>query len=116
MSAYEIPGFVFSMMSSGLIRQYHAVILGNGVVTEVAGADAKISGVAQMPAASATPETIRIMNSGITKMIAGDTVTAGNELVTDSSGRAVPDTSDTNLFGRALTGGAVGEEITVLLY
>lgn len=114
--AYEIPGFCFSSMSRGTIRQYRAVVLGDGVVTEIAVADAKISGIAQMEAASASPETIRVMNSGISKAIAGDAVTAGNELVTDNQGRLVPDSSDSNLVARALTGGAVGEEISVLLY
>lgn len=115
MAGYEIPGFVFTMRSSGTIRQYRAVVVGNEVCTEIAGADAKISGIAQMPAASSNPEAIRIMKSGISKAIAGDTVTAGEELVTDNQGRLVPNSGNTNIIGRALTGGAVGEEITVLL-
>lgn len=114
--AYEIPGFGYSIMSSGTIRQYRAVVIGAGpVVTEIAAADAKISGIAQMPAASGSPETIRVMKSGISFAIAGDTVTAGQELVTDNQGRLVPNSGNTNIIGRALSGGAVGEVISVLL-
>ena len=114
--AYEIPGFVFSMKSSGAIRQYRAVVVGAGpVVTEIASADVKISGIAQMPAEADNPETIRVMKDGVSFAIAGGDVTAGDQLATDNQGRLVTVASQTNIVGRALTSGAVGEVISVLL-
>lgn len=114
--AYEVPGFVYSYKSSGDIRQFRAVSITGAYVEEVDAADSKIDGIAQMPADAATPETIRIMKDGISFAIAGDTVEAGDELATDNQGRLVPVEYEDNIVAKALTGGAVGEEISVLLY
>lgn len=113
--AYEIPGFVYGYMSSGDIRQFRAVSITGASVEEVGAADSKIDGIAQMPADDATAEVIRIMKSGISFAIAGGTVEAGDELATDDEGRLVSVTYEDNVVAKALTGGAVGEEISVLL-
>jgi hypothetical protein len=103
-------------MSSGDIRQFRAVVISGAAVVEVDTEDTNIDGIAQMPAVDGTPEVIRIMQSGISFAIAGDTVVAGDDLITDSQGRLVPgDYADFNIVGKALSAGAVGEEIAVLL-
>ena len=114
--AHEVPGYVFSYMSSGDIRQFRAVVITGAAVEEVDAADNAIDGIAQMPALTANPETIRVMRSGISFAIAGDTVSAGDDLVTDNQGRLVAGSyANDNIIGKAVSGGAVGEEIAVLL-
>ena len=114
--AHEVPGFVYTMRSSGDIRQYRAVIIDGAAVVEVTQGDEVIDGVAQMPAESTNPEAIRIMKDGITFAVAGDTISAGDKVITDDQGRFVPASyADDNIAGTALSGGAVGEEIAVLL-
>lgn len=114
--AYEVPGFVYSYKSSGNINQFRAVTITGASVEEVDAADSRIDGIAQMPADDENPEMIRIMKDGISFAIAGGTVEAGDELATDSRGRLVAVEYEDNIVAKALTGGAVGEEITVLLY
>lgn len=56
--------------------------------------------------------------SGVVKVEAGDTVTAGQFVTSDSTGRAIPAVaggSAVAINGKALSGGAVGNLITVLL-
>lgn len=114
--AHEVPGFVFSYTSSGDIRQFRAVVISGTAVVEVDTEDTAIDGIAQMQADADQPEVIRVMQSGISFAIAGDTVTAGDDLITDSQGRFIPgDYADYNIVGKALSAGAVGEEIAVLL-
>lgn len=54
---------------------------------------------------------------GVSNVILGDTVTAGNEITTDDNGAARPAAAATDdyVVGRALQGGDAGEHIAVLL-
>lgn len=116
--AYEVPGFVYTLESTGDIRQFRAVeVDANGLAEEVDTADTDpIAGVAQMPAADAQQEPIRIMQSGITFAEAGDDVTAGDMIATDADGRFVDDNAGGNIVGIALTSaGAAGEYFALLL-
>lgn len=116
--AYEVPGYVFSMESTGDIRQFRAVAVdANGLVEEVGAADTDpIAGVAQMPADTAQSEPIRIMKTGITFAEAGGAVTAGDMIATDAEGRFVDDNAGGNIVGIALTSaGAAGEYFALLL-
>lgn len=63
-------------------------------------------------------ETSEVSISGVVKVIAGATVAAGKEVKSDDEGRAIDATTLVNLHfvvGTALTGGAVGELIEVLI-
>jgi hypothetical protein len=114
--AYEVPGFVFSYKSSGDISQFQAVVISSEGVVAVSAEDTIIDGIAQMPAAAATPEVIRVMKSGISFAIAGGTVVAGDKLATDATGKLVAaDYTYDNIVGTAMSGGVSGEEIAVLL-
>lgn len=115
--AYEIPGFAYSFMSTGDIRQFRAVSIEVAGATEIAAADAMIDGVAQMPADAAAPEVIRIMKNGITHAVAGGAVDVGDPVATDNQGRFVVTAVAADMRGKALTAaGAADEIITVLLY
>ncbi len=115
--AYEVPGFVYSYMSTGDIAQYHAVVIGAaGAITDAANAALRIDGVAQMPAAAAAPETIRIMKDGITFGIAGDAVTQGDEVEVDAAGRFILLAGGVAVGKALTTTGAADELLCVLLY
>ena len=69
-------------------------------------------------ATAAAGEVSEVSISGVIKVIAGATVAAGQEVKSDDEGRAVDATTPVNLHfvaGTALTGGAVGELISVLI-
>ncbi len=118
--AYEVPGFVYSCISKNDIEQFRAVVINSDGEVERAGADAcPIDGVAQMPAATTQPETIRIMQIGITFAIAGASVTAGDFVRVDSVGRFIEvanQSSPANHVGKALTSAGTNEQFALLLY
>jgi len=121
MSAFEVPGFAYSAMSEGNIGQFRAVLVNANGAVEAAGADeAVIDGVAQMPADTAAPETIRVMKDGITIAECSAAITAGEYVRTQANGRFAATASQTtplNAVGKALTTtGAAGELFALLLY
>lgn len=67
-------------------------------------------------------QAISVMQAGISKVVAGATLTPGDEVGTDSAGRAVkknPTSTGANygdyVMGQVLEGAAVGELATVLI-
>lgn len=114
---YEIPGFVYSLMSEGDILQFAAVVVNSDGNVEAAGDNAIIDGVAQMPASNSDPEVIRVMQKGITIALANEDVGAGELIqVSDTNGRFETRSAGA-IVGRALTGtGAAGELFALLLY
>jgi len=116
MPAYEVPGFSYSAMSQGDIVQFTAVVINDQGNAVEAGDDVIIDGVAQMPAATASPEVIRIMQKGITIARAGDTIVAGNLVEVSDSAGAFEARSSGAIVGRALTGAGAGEHFALLLY
>lgn len=119
--AYEIPGFVYSGQSEGEIGQFRAVVVNSDGEVEAAGGDAaQIDGVAQMPAAAAQSESIRVMKTGITFAQCSQAVTRGNLVRTVAGGRFRPvadPTAPANYLGRALTStGGENELFALLLY
>ena len=115
--AYEIPGFVFTAVSSGDVNQFRAVkINSDGKAEEVDAADTDpIAGVAQMPADDDQPEPIRIMRTGVTFAVAGAEVNPGHKIATDGDGKFVDDDGDSNIVGIALTGAEADGEFALLL-
>ena len=69
-------------------------------------------------ATAAAGESSEVTISGVIKVIAGATVAAGQEVKSDAVGRAIDATSRVAthfVCGTALTGGAIGELIEVLI-
>lgn len=52
---------------------------------------------------------------GVTRVLAGATVAIGAEVMTDATARAITATATNAALGEAISGGAVGEVISVLL-
>lgn len=87
---------------------------GNGRAALVASAGGRGVGVLQDdPAAIDRPACVAV--AGRAKVVAGDTVTAGDNVQSDANGAAITAASGDYILGIALTGGASGELIEVLL-
>lgn len=120
--AFEDPGKVITIEAGGNLSsdQYTLMVLASdGQVDQSSNTSANTPiGVLQnKPAAAGRAATIMV--SGITKVVAGETVAIG-ALVCQSSvaaGRVDAAVSGTDvIIGMAITGGDVGETISVLLF
>ncbi len=115
--AYEIPGFSFTLESSGVLtaEQYTAMVVdGNGQAAQ-AGAAVNIAGVLQNHP-DAIGDEAAIMATGITKGVTGGIVAAGAELMTDANGEFITGVATNELVGIALqASGGAGEIIPILL-
>jgi hypothetical protein len=120
--AYEIPGFSVTAIASADLSadQFKLVSLAS---TGKVAVTAATSTLAVLGILQDDPEAdgiaCQVMTSGISKAIAGETIAAG-EFVCPSSvtaGRVDDaDTATDRIIGTALTGGDVGEVISVLLH
>jgi hypothetical protein len=92
-------------------------ISGVATVTVCAGVTDKPCGILQDAPASGSPANVAF--SGVSKAVAGGTVTAGDTVGTDANGKVVTyvEGTDTTKYrvGRALTSGAANEVISVQL-
>lgn len=90
---------------------------GVGTVTVVAAITDKVCGILQDTPVSG--QAANVAQAGLTKALAGGTVTAGDTVGTDNAGRVVtivPGTDTTQyVVGKAQTSGAINEVISVLL-
>jgi hypothetical protein len=88
---------------------------GNATVDVCAAITDKLIGVLQDNPTSGQPANV--VGFGVSKVVAGGNVTAGDVVGTDNQGRAVTIVpgSDTTQYigGRAITGGAIGEDISI---
>ena len=75
----------------------------------------KLLGIFQHTTASAGDE-VRVMLDGISKLVIGSAITRGQPTTSDSSGRGIPATSESdNCIGIALASGVSGDIIPVLV-
>ena len=120
--AIEVPILPFSFTATADLsgKQFYCVDLdatnatsnlANVVVASVAGQ--KVLGVLQnKPIAG---QTANVMLYGITKAIAGGTVTQGDLVTTDANGKVVTAATGNFILGRALESAAAGGVFSVLL-
>ena len=120
--AFEDPGKSISFDAGANLSsdQYKLVTLASDGRVDVTGAtrtNTPIGILQNKP--SAAGQAAEIMVDGISKAIAGETIAAG-ELVgpsSDTAGRVGDADTITNVIvGMAITGGAAGETISVLLF
>ena len=86
----------------------------NGRAILVASAGANAIGVL-MNKPDALGKAAEVAVSGVVKVEAGGTVTAGEKVQSDAAGNATTAASADHVLGRAITSGADGEVISVLL-
>jgi len=90
------------------------VIDSNGQVAVVSSAGGDADGViANKP--DAQGRATEFVIGGITKVTAGGSVSAGDKVQSDASGQAITAASGDHVVAKALTGGASGEVIEVIL-
>lgn len=96
-------------------KQYHFVNMSSdGQVDAVASAGAQGIGVLQdKPTAAGQAACIAVY--GVSKVVAGADVTAGNRVQADGNGKAIAATTGDFVMGVALTAGNSGDLIEVLL-
>jgi Uncharacterized conserved protein (DUF2190) len=114
--AYEQPGFKFTLLAAGDLRthQFKFVDVDATGRAALAGNGGRAVGVNQ--GKPNTGEAVEIMHSGISKVVAGAAVAAGDEIQSDATGRAVTATTTNQRIGVALqAAGAAGVLISVLL-
>jgi len=118
--SWEAPGFKPPALTASAdlsAKQYTAVkASGVNTVTSVAAATDAVLGVLQNKPTSG--QEAEITHTGVTKMLAGAAVTAGAEVMCDTSGRAITAvTTGNRILGIALeTAANANEVIAVLLY
>lgn len=116
--AYESPGYMPPGLEAAAdlsAHQYKLInIDGNGRVA-LAGNGGRVVGALQnKPNALGKPCTV--MQSGISKVVAGAAVTAGADVMSDATGRAIAATATNRRAGVAMAAAtAAGELIPVLL-
>lgn len=96
-------------------KQYRFMVLASDKQIDpaaVAGADC-IGILQDKPAA--VGRAACVATGGTSKALAGATVAAGAKIATDNQGRAITAASGNYIMGTAITGGAVGEVISVNL-
>lgn len=118
--ATEIRGLCIGLLSasadlSAKINRF-VKISGNLTVTVCAAATDKPIGVLQNKPVSGAPADVMVV--GVSKVVLGGTVAAGDDLTSDANGAAI--TAVTNAganrsYGVALQGGTVGQVVEVLL-
>jgi hypothetical protein len=116
--AYEIPGFTLGTVtaSADLSAKIHKFVKVSGANTVTVGAAVsdKVIGVLQNAPASGSAAVVMV--TGVTKVVAGGTITAGDEVSCDANGDAIAATgSGTYVAGKALTGASDNDVVSVLL-
>jgi hypothetical protein len=114
--AKEIPGFSYTLEASGDLsaQQFRGVVVDSNGQAAVAGAAAEIAGVLQNDP-SAIDRAAQIVQTGITKMVAGAAVATGANVTTDASGRAITAIVTNPIVGVALDAAANADEIISVL-
>ena len=116
--AYERPGEMDGHhRAAGDLRelQFRFVILnGSGLMAQNTTAGGRVSGVVQNK--PNTNQAVTVMQTGVSKVVAGAAITQGALVMSDNVGRAVPATGTNIAVGRAeLAASAAGEIISVNL-
>lgn len=118
--AYEQNLNCITLVASGAVPQYGVVYMhtdGTVRVTPLAGTSLFIVGVAQNVAASGEPVTIAF--GGVTKVLAGATITPGTEVAVGTADGSVitraAATATKATVGLCIEGATLGKWATVLL-
>jgi len=114
--SFEIPGFKFTRIAAADLRthQYKFVNIDATGKAALAGAGTRAVGVQQGKAN--TNEAVEICHDGISKVVAGAAVTAGDEVMSNATGQAITATATNQRLGVALEAASgAGILIAVLL-
>lgn len=116
--AYENILFDWSFINTGATLVKFTIVkadtaANNSVVVNAAATTWPV-GIAQDTPATGAIAQVRVL--GISKVLAGGTIAAGDRLTSDSAGKAIATTTAGNVIvGTALTAGVANDVISVLL-
>lgn len=114
--AYEIPGFSFSLVAASDLstHQYKFVNVDTTGKAALGGAGTRSIGVLQNKPTLGQIGTVVV--TGVSKVVAGAAVTAGDEIMSDATGRAITAVATNQGLGVALSAAAgAGVIIPVLI-
>lgn len=95
-------------------KQFRVVKIDSAGKAALSGAsDTNSIGVLQDKVPAGTAATVAV--AGITKAVAGATITAGAALTADANAAVIAATTGKQIIGHALSGGSAGDLIPVLL-
>ena len=115
--AYEIPQFSLTLLtgSTFVSKQYYACKLDTSGYAVPCDASGESSiGIMQDAPASGRPGIV--MKDGVSKVVLGDTVTAGDAVTVTSTGTVKTDAGSDKILGRALASGVAGDQRSILLF
>jgi len=116
--AIEVNIFDMPMKAAGDLsaKQYYGMkVSADFTVTTAGAADAALIGILQnKPAAAGRSASVRKV--GISKVVLGGTVAAGDRLTTDSSGKLIKTTTSNNRYcAIAIEGGDSGDTVSAVM-
>jgi len=112
---YEVPVLDITLLAAAdfSAKQFYLVKVDASGNAALCGAGEAGIGVIQNTPAISAATSVRTL--GISKVIYGNTVTAGQQLMSDANGKAVPHTGTNEVVGVALESGAADEIHAVLV-
>jgi predicted RecA/RadA family phage recombinase len=113
--AYEQPGYKFTLLAAADLRTHQFKFVDVDATGRAAlGANGgRVIGVNQ--GKPNTGEAVEITHSGISKVYAGAAVAAGDEIMSDATGRAITATSTNQRIGVALQAAAAANVLIAVL-
>lgn len=114
--AVELPGFRFTLPAAADLSalQYTFVDVNSSGQAAAGANDGRAVGVLQNKP-NAAGKSATIMKSGISKVVAGGTVTAGDDITMDTGGVAITAESTARRLGVALTTATGPALVSILL-
>ena len=116
MSYYESIELV-TMVAGEALAKHDMVHINGGSrrLLKITDVDAEgICGVVQESVAAG--EGVPMAIGGVSKILAGATITAGQKIGSDVNAKAVPAVAGTKMMGIALAGGAAGTVLPAIIY
>lgn len=119
--AWEVPVLDVSLIASDDFtdNQFYFVKVNSDGEIELAGDGEAALGVLQNKPGEATEaagEAASVRVYGVSKVVAGETIAAGEEVASDADGKAKVATLGDRVLGVALLGGDMDEIISIVLY
>lgn len=99
--------------AAGTIQPRRIVSISNGAVSLAANDHASIIGVSDNSASLG--QVVSVVMVGVTEVVAGDAIDAGDHVTSDATGRAVPATNNKTVVGIAMEDAVLGDLLTIAL-
>lgn len=99
--------------AAGSIQPRRIVAISSGSAIQAADHHSALIGVADNAASSG--QIVSVVMVGVTEVLAGGAIDAGDHVSADASGRAIPATNNKTVVGIAMEDAVLGDLLTVAL-